>query len=291
MVHALRREDSAVSNWVILLVLVVVVAVVLGAYYTFLVPKAGPAPLKVQPGDNLIVAYIGYFQDTGYVFDTSLASIAMDNASWPKAAQFSWRTTWSNLTFTDGAGTVVKGFDDGIIGMQQGETKTIIVPPALGYGPMDMSKIFVHSVVEAIPVRVTMNATAFQSTYGESAVSGSNVSDPVYRWTAQVTILNGIITVTNSPSPGETVMAYGLWPATVLSIDDTANNGTGVIWIQNHITPAAVDALGATLPNGSEFYVYAVDPSAGTYTLNFNKQVVGRTLVFQATVLHISRTI
>lgn len=291
MVHPLRRNTFGVSNWIILLVLVVVVAVVLGAYYAFVVPKAGPVPLVAQPGDTVTVSYIGYFQDTGRVFDTSLLSAEKDNASWPKAAQFAWRAAPANLTFTIGQGTVVAGFSDGVIGMRIGDTKSIVVPPALGYGAMDMSQVVVHDIVEQVPVRLTMNQSTFSTTYGSTPVSGSDVSDPVYHWTAQVTILNGVVTVVNSPTPGETVRAYGLWPATVLRIDDTADNGTGVIWIQNHITPDAVDAFGATLPDGRQFYVYAVDPTAGTYTLNFNKQVVGRTLVFQATMLQISRSV
>ena len=44
------------------------------------------------------------------------------------------------LTFTIGAGTMIKGFNDGVIGMKAGETKTIVVPPENGYGVYSKEK-------------------------------------------------------------------------------------------------------------------------------------------------------
>ena len=38
------------------------------------------------------------------------------------------------LEFTIGAGTMIQGFNDGVIGMKAGETKTIEVSPENGYG-------------------------------------------------------------------------------------------------------------------------------------------------------------
>jgi len=38
------------------------------------------------------------------------------------------------LSFKIGSGQMISGFNDGVIGMKIGETKTIIVPPEKGYG-------------------------------------------------------------------------------------------------------------------------------------------------------------
>lgn len=41
------------------------------------------------------------------------------------------------LTFVLGSGQVVKGFDNAVIGMKPGETKTVVVLPELAYGAYD----------------------------------------------------------------------------------------------------------------------------------------------------------
>ncbi len=42
------------------------------------------------------------------------------------------------LTFTLGAGEVVKGFDSAVLGMAVGQTKTVTIPPELGYGNLTL---------------------------------------------------------------------------------------------------------------------------------------------------------
>lgn len=65
-------------------------------------------------GRQVRVRYAGYLSD-GTPFDTSHASGAP-------------------LAFTLGKGEVVKGWDEGIVGMRAGGKRTLVVPPALGYG-------------------------------------------------------------------------------------------------------------------------------------------------------------
>ncbi len=287
MVRRLPQDESGISDWIVLFALIVAVAVVVGAYYVVFSPQPITAPQTAQQGDTVYIDYVGSFASDNLVFDTSLQSVAADNITYPKAYTFAWRASWQNLQFTIGDGSVIKGFDDGVRGLAQGQTTTVSIPQDLGYGAANPALIFVHNLVETVPVRQTMNASAFQTYYGQAAVSATNVSDPVYGWSVTVSILNGQVVVTNSPYPGEAIRPYGAWAATVLSIDDAANNGTGLITIQSHLDPTMVDKIGAKAPNGQTFYLSAVDLNAGTYTLNFNKQVVGRTLVFQITLVRL----
>lgn len=63
-----------------------------------------------ESGDNVTVAYKGTLEN-GYEFD--------------KATTF---------TFLLGAGDVIKGWDQGILGMKKGGKRKLVVPPKLGYG-------------------------------------------------------------------------------------------------------------------------------------------------------------
>jgi FKBP-type peptidyl-prolyl cis-trans isomerase 2 len=76
--------------------------------------------VKIKTGDTVSVDYNGRFED-GSVFDSSMGR--------------------EPLTFQVGAGNMIKGFDDAVIGMKVGETKTVTLPPELAYGQIDPNKI------------------------------------------------------------------------------------------------------------------------------------------------------
>lgn len=67
----------------------------------------------VKNGDTVKVHYTGKF-DTGEVFDSSEGA--------------------EPLAFTVGAGQVIPGFDQALVGMQVGETKDLIIEPEQAYG-------------------------------------------------------------------------------------------------------------------------------------------------------------
>jgi FKBP-type peptidyl-prolyl cis-trans isomerase 2 len=69
---------------------------------------------KVKKGDKVQVEYVGTLED-GTVFDSS-------------------EKHGSPLEFEAGGGELIKGFDDAVVGMAQGEEKEITIPPTGGYG-------------------------------------------------------------------------------------------------------------------------------------------------------------
>src|SRR5256884_3421484 len=187
MARPLVRDEEGLSTfWSFVGVLVLVIAI-LAVYFVYVIPKFGHPPLRAQTGDEVKVDYVGRFED-GFVFDTSLASVAEDNASFTKAFSFGWRNSWQPLTFTIGAVplAVIQGFDVGVQGLAVGDAKTIVVPPNLGYGPSDPTKIFVKPLLEPVPGRRTMNESAFTNTYKTQPVSGANLTDPFRSWPAYV---------------------------------------------------------------------------------------------------------
>ncbi|XP_039759930.1 peptidyl-prolyl cis-trans isomerase FKBP2 [Pararge aegeria] len=78
--------------------------------------KKRPAecPIKSKKGDLLHMHYTGTLED-GTEFDSSI----------PRG---------NPLTFTLGSGQVIKGWDQGLLGMCEGETRKLVIPPELAYG-------------------------------------------------------------------------------------------------------------------------------------------------------------
>lgn len=85
---------------------------------------------KVHAGDKVKVNYTGRLTD-GNIFDSSIGK--------------------TPLEFTAGAGQMIKGFDDAVIGMKVGDTKNVTIPPEQAYGAYDQNKV------------VTVNASAFSA--------------------------------------------------------------------------------------------------------------------------------
>lgn len=71
-------------------------------------------------GDTLVVHYTGRLED-GTVFDTSAGG--------------------EPYTFVLGAGEVIAGWDQGLVGVQTGTKRLLLVPPTLAYGSVDYGPI------------------------------------------------------------------------------------------------------------------------------------------------------
>lgn len=82
---------------------------------------------EVKTGDKLSVNYTGTLTD-GTKFDSSY------DRNQP-------------FTFTVGSGQVIKGWDQGIIGMKVGGTRQLTIPPSLGYGETASGSIPANSTL------------------------------------------------------------------------------------------------------------------------------------------------
>src|SRR4051794_35661384 len=82
-----------------------------GLQYAIVHPGTGAQP---KGGETVTVHYTGWLTD-GKKFDSS-------------------RDRNSPFQFVIGRGQVIRGWDEGVSLMKIGETRTLVIPPALGYG-------------------------------------------------------------------------------------------------------------------------------------------------------------
>ncbi len=105
-----------------------------GLYYRDVAEGSGAT---LAAGQTVGMRYTGSFVD-GKVFDSNPA---------PKPA-FSFRL---------GGGQVIKGWDEGLVGMKVGGRRQLVIPPEMAYGPNDYGPIPGNSVlvfdVEALDAR------------------------------------------------------------------------------------------------------------------------------------------
>ena len=282
--------------WTFLVLALIFTAVFWGAYSVLTPDLPAPfVPELAETGDFIEVDYVGWFPGSaerpGRVFDTSIESIARDNASFPKAASFSYRAgiggRYEPLQFTmgciSGEGCPLPAFQAAILGMHIGDSKTATLTPSQAYGQPVPSLVQTREVLEDVVVTETMDAEEFQARYAGRAEDGAIVQDLRWGWNVTVRVSGDLITTRNSPRLGEVVRVAGRWDARVVAFDDAANEGKGAITVQHLLTASDVGAFVAQDDRGN-FIVVALDPGAGTYTVDYNQEVVGKTLVFELTL-------
>ena len=85
--------------------------------------------MTIATGDSVSIEYTGRLKD-GTVFDTSRESVAEETEL---AAEQPDRE-FTPLTVEIGAGQVIEGLEDALMGMEPGDTPTVRIPPEKGYG-------------------------------------------------------------------------------------------------------------------------------------------------------------
>lgn len=84
-----------------------------------------------KAGDTLVMNYTGRLEN-GTIFDSNILP------EFNHVAPFE---------FVLGAGQVIQGWDEGLLGMKIGEKKTLVIPPEKGYGDRAISVIPANSTL------------------------------------------------------------------------------------------------------------------------------------------------
>ncbi len=298
----LRSDVRAAYNLTFIILIVVLLisasSVVILAYQGGQSSQSSPLK-KAKWGDTVKVDYIGKLGD-GRVFDTSLWSVASNDALYPKSLSFTLRdqSGYVPLDFRVGTGQMIRGFESGVLGMAVGETKVLTIAPNDGYGELNESKLSAIPLVEEMPVFETLNMSAFVSEFSVTPLVGLSLKDPKWGWdltVLEVSSQANRVVIANSPVLGESYKVFGDpeatpptgWYAEVEYFDSSADGGAGLIMVRHHLTPSDAGYIEGVDQSGQTFIVHEVDEDAGTVVLNYNLEVVGKTLYFTVTLVAI----
>jgi len=212
----------------------------------------------VKVGDNISVDYTGSFEN-GKVFDTSIESVAIANNLSP-------RKIYEPLKFKVGqTGSVIEGFDKGVIGMKKGETKILTIPPEEAY-PIDPSMIQVSPIIFDIPATMTIPKELdipkgqFEQLYGPNHSIGDTVIYPDSNINITIKNITSNVSVIRNLSKGFNVWIAGApWNQTVTNVDDKN------ITLKPIVTKNEIIKL-----QGAPFNITVVDINATNITIKYN---------------------
>ncbi len=240
-----------------------------------------------ERGDEVKVDYVGKFVD-GRIFDTNIENMGR-NDSYPKSSTFDSNKQYQELSFIVGAGSMVAGFDEGVMGMEEGQTKSISVPADKGYGEADPLLIYMIPIVDTVPLYESITRAEFDANYSSEIIqAGITTSHHFWGWPVRiVSIDNASVTIENNPAFGENYRGFS-WNTTITDISTSKGeiNLKHLVGIEVDnpiITPAMYRKYDNSLPmNANDKGVATVENNQ--IIIDFNREVVGKTLIFEVTL-------
>jgi FKBP-type peptidyl-prolyl cis-trans isomerase 2 len=88
--------------------------------------------MTISTGDSVTIAYTGRLDD-GTVFDTTEESVASEAGLLDEQPD----REFEPLTVEVGAGNLIEGMEEGLLGLEAGDSENITVPPEKAYGEAD----------------------------------------------------------------------------------------------------------------------------------------------------------
>ncbi len=113
------------------------VATDLGIFIDMLEEGSGE---KAETGDTVRVAYAGYLL-SGELFDTSYEELAREKNLYQEGRPY------QPYEFILGQGSVIKGWDEGITELKEGDKARFYIPSTLAYGPQQRSEVIVPNSI------------------------------------------------------------------------------------------------------------------------------------------------
>lgn len=281
-----KAQDSmlAIGGAILVVCLLIVAAIAIAQNWEVSTDTVNEA----QTGSTVKVNYIGTYSN-GWVFDTNIYAVAVDS-NVTKSFEFTSRSasSYTPTQFKIGSSTLLTGFQNAVIGMRVNETVTVTLSPAEAYGLVPAENLRNITINQTVSVIETVSQSEFQTFYGQTASVGLTITHPEYGW--DVTVLHIVadtVTVQNLPAVGEQYSSYGE-PSdsspTGWYINVTSKNADEITFV-NLLTSSMVNKVKGVDAAGEVFYLHAVD--ATSFTLKYDRELVGNTLTFTITLVEI----
>ncbi len=299
------------KKWTILIVIIIALAASgAGIYASGYFDEDETEPeLRIEMGDIVKVHYTGWLEDDRIydarrIFDTSRSQIPEQTT-----LTFDERTRGEPFQFEVGRG-VIEGWSEYLIGVKEGETINVFIPPEKAYDTRTDDLVFSIPKSETLPVYDSMLVEEFRHRYESTPSANMIATDPFWGWNVRVMSVEGNrVYLKNEPIQGELYNAYKQegagWRSRVVSIDSTAAQGAGEIVLEHIVERgtvvdffhigwhnkdiAQVDGIRMDAGQSHDNRGIVVDVSGDTITVDFNEEVAGKTLQFRVTVLEIQK--
>lgn len=250
----------------------------------------------VSSGDTISVDYVGKLED-GTIFDSSIKEEAK------KMANYSSGRTYQPLSFTVGAGQIIKGFDAGVVGMKLGEKKILVIAPIDAYGEAYKeqevpAKYFQDVFTEAVPAenfRDTITQTVALSALGAKG-EGLKVGETIEAGPTKAKVIaikgdNVTLDIENTQNPfyGKKLQV-GLKTTsegntiTIKKITDTEIT----LSILNKANPfyekKIKEGMEGEMPNGGKMKIMKITTNTITIGIPNTHKLAGKTLIFDVEI-------
>ena len=223
-----------------------------------------------KEGDKVEVDYVGYLGEFA-IFDTSVQDIGRERTV-RKTPDFAAGKKYEPLNvligpedqdFTDPYITTVEGFWEGLVGMSEGQSRTVVLPPEKGYGVFENATV---NVTEEVILTEIMTFSEFKTHYHEPIIEGITLTHHFWKWNVSIDYVNeteDVVRLVNEPRLNETINPYK-WESEVIYKNQSDLGGEGRILVRHY-----AEVGNRVIYNG--FTADVVDIDEGQIKLFINK--------------------
>ncbi len=304
--HTVSKQAKAKENnsWIVWTLIIGVVVIAALIFYLVKNPYGEP---KIVANDTVVsVNYIGKLEN-GTLFDTSDVDAAK------AAGIYNPQRDYEPLTFTIGQGQMIKGFEQGVLGMRKGEKKTLTIKPEDAYGSYDNKNLEVVPRVDTINKsqqidrNLNVTITDFKQVFNQDPNVSGEYSAPQSLWNyTVVNIIEDRVFLRIAAKAGQIIQNPQLpWKSTIIGLDNDK------IYIMHLATIGQVipTSLGnATIDTFGDKILIVLQPVKGStivtqfgqevrvkdfnqtdVIIDMNHPLAGKTLKFDIEVVNITR--